>query len=160
MSEAPSVRWTKYSFEELSPHLLYAILHLRNEVFVVEQECVFQDADHHDQSSIHICGFSSSGVLLAYVRISPKGSIYPANPSIGRVVVAKSARGTGLGEALVKKAIFECRIYYGTRAIFASAQSYLLDFYQRIGFDVVGEEYLEDGIPHQKVIYNWPDSNS
>ncbi|MEM7571477.1 MAG: GNAT family N-acetyltransferase [Bacteroidota bacterium] len=153
MSKAPAVRWTKHRFDELSPHLLYEIIHLRNQVFVVEQECIFQDADHQDQAAIHLCGFSAAGQLLAYARILPRGTVYPTNPSIGRVVVDKSARGGGIGVALVRKAISECRQNFGAKPILASAQTYLLDFYRHIGFEIVGEEYLEDGIPHRKVMF-------
>lgn len=152
MPQALAVRWTKHRFEELSPHLLYAIIHLRNKVFVVEQECVYQDADHQDQAAIHLCGFSTSGQLMAYTRILPRGTVYPANPSIGRVVVDESARGGGIGEALVRKAISECRKHFGNKSILISAQTYLLEFYQGIGFKTIGEEYLEDGIPHCKMI--------
>ncbi|MEL6392596.1 MAG: GNAT family N-acetyltransferase [Bacteroidota bacterium] len=152
MSETLAMRWSKYRFDQLSAHLLYAIMQLRNEVFVVEQDCVYQDADGQDGSAIHLCGFGEANELVAYARILPKGTTYTEYPSIGRVIVDKDSRGLKLGAALVKRAIQECKSQFGGEGIAISAQCYLLDFYSKLGFEEKGKEYLEDGIPHKKML--------
>ncbi|MEM8585315.1 MAG: GNAT family N-acetyltransferase [Bacteroidota bacterium] len=155
MSETLAMRWSKYRFDQLSAHLLYAIIQLRNEVFVVEQDCVYQDADGQDGSAIHLCGFGEANELVAYARVLPKGTTYEDYPSIGRIIVSKSSRGLNLGTALVKRAIQECKSKFGGEGIAISAQCYLLDFYSKLGFVAEGEEYLEDGIPHKKMMLKY-----
>lgn len=155
MSETLAMRWSKYRFDQLSAHLLYAIIRLRNEVFVVEQDCVYQDADDKDSSALHLCGFGEANELVAYARILPKGVSYPDYPSIGRIIVAKESRGKDFGAALVKRAIQECKSQYGGAGIAISAQCYLLAFYNKLGFVEEGESYLEDGIPHMKMVLRY-----
>ncbi|SFB37450.1 GNAT family N-acetyltransferase [Algoriphagus aquimarinus] len=134
------------SFEELSNHELYAIIRLRNEVFVVEQDCVFQDADNKDQLAYHVmikCG----DLLAAYARVLPAGATF-AEASIGRVVSDKQARGTGAGRRLMKDSISFVKSEYGSCTIRIGAQTYLNEFYKSLGFEDAGERYLEDGIEH------------
>jgi len=124
--------WVLKKFEHLSPHELYAIMQLRNEVFVVEQDCVYQDADNKDQDCYHYMGWENKK-LLAYTRIVPPGVTY-TEPSIGRVVTSPSARGNGWGRELMEKTIDELIKLYGDTPIKIGAQFYLLSFYVSLGF--------------------------
>ena len=134
------------SFTELTTSELYQILQLRSEVFVVEQDCVYQDIDYKDQKALHVLGFKNDK-LIAYTRIFKPGD-YFKNASIGRVVVAQKERAYGYGHELIKASIQAVQKNYTTLEITISAQTYLKKFYQIHGFVKVGEEYLEDGIPH------------
>jgi ElaA protein len=142
-------------FDELAPHVLYEILALRQEVFVVEQNCPYQDCDGKDLLSWHLMGRDASGKLICYTRLLPKGVSYENHVSIGRVVSAPEARGTGAGKILIKKSIQMCRQLFGQQPIKIGAQTYLLKFYEGFGFKSTGEEYLEDGIPHTKMILDF-----
>lgn len=141
------IDWQIKRFEELTPQELYDIIRLRNEVFVVEQNCVFQDADNKDQASWHLSGRDETGSLMAYCRILPAGLSYP-EVSIGRVVSSGLARGTGAGKNLMEKAIFFIREKSGDCPIKIGAQLYLKRFYEGFGFAQSSEIYLEDGIEH------------
>lgn len=140
------------SFGELSLQQLYELLALRVEVFVIEQNCPYQDLDGKDQESMHLLGYSNDGQLVAYTRLLPKGVSYRDYPSIGRVVIAKKERGKGLGRPLMLKAIGAVQKHFGISAIKLSGQSHLQKYYQSLGFEPVGEEYLEDGIPHVAMV--------
>lgn len=133
-------------FTELTISELYQILQLRSEVFVVEQDCVYQDVDGKDQKSLHVFGVKNKKIV-AYTRIFKPGD-YFKNASIGRVVVAQKERAYGYGHELIKASIQAVQKNYTTLEITISAQTYLKKFYQIHGFVKVGEEYLEDGIPH------------
>ncbi len=141
-----AIRWTFQKFDTLSVNELYAILQLRNEVFSVEQQCVYQDADNKDQKAVHLCGWEH-GALVAYCRLLPAGVSY-VHPSIGRVVTASHARGKGYGKLLMEKAIWHCGEIFSDPLIVISAQAYLEKFYSDFGFRPTGDAYLEDGIPH------------
>ena len=143
--------WKLSSFEELSNKELYELLKLRSEVFVVEQNCVYLDADGLDYNSLHFCGYQNKQ-LQAYVRILPPGVSFE-NASIGRVISRKTARGTGIGIELMKKAIQHCLTQFSVKEIDISAQVYLIKFYTGLGFKTLGETYLEDDIPHIKMRY-------
>ena len=140
------INWVLKKFDDLTPRELYAILQLRNEVFVVEQNCVFQDADDKDQECFHYMGWKDS-YLSAYVRIVPPGIAYEY-PSIGRVVNSPKARGTGIGKELMHTAIIKTHELFGNTSIKIGAQLYLKKFYESLGFKQTGEIYLEDGIEH------------
>jgi ElaA protein len=140
------IHWILKKFEELTPYQLYAILQLRNEVFVVEQNCVFQDADDKDQDSYHLMGFVNNK-LAAYTRLVPPGVIYP-EISIGRVVTSPAVRRSGAGRELMKKSIADCYRLFGEAPIKIGAQLYLKSFYESLGFRQISEVYLEDGIEH------------
>jgi ElaA protein len=131
---------------------LYEILALRAEVFVVEQNCPYQDCDGKDPDSLHLMGRDDAGKLICYTRLLPKGLAYPEYVSIGRVVSSPAVRGAGVGKILMEKSIAHCRLLFGNQPIKIGAQSYLLKFYESFGFQSTGEEYLEDGIPHTKMI--------
>lgn len=126
-----STEWLLRKFEALTPIELYAILQLRNEVFVVEQNCVFQDADDKDQASWHLMGMQNHK-LVAYTRLVPPGMSYK-EPSIGRVVTSPIVRGTGIGKELMQHSIDECYRLFGKQAIKIGAQYYLKQFY---GFNI------------------------
>ena len=140
------LHWIVKKFDELTPYQLYAILQLRNEVFVVEQNCVFQDADDKDQDSYHLMGFANNK-LVAYTRLVPPGVSYK-EPSIGRVVTSPSVRSTGAGKELLKQSIYHCYNLFGEVPIKIGAQLYLKKFYESFGFRQIGDAYLEDGIEH------------
>ena len=136
-------------FQALSLDQLYAIMVLRQEVFVVEQHCPYLDADGQDQVAHHLMGCDERGRLATYVRILPTGVSYKNYASIGRVVTASFARGQGLGRPLMQTAIEQLYQFYGANTpIKLSAQAHLQGYYGSLGFEAVGEMYLEDGIPH------------
>jgi ElaA protein len=139
-------------FDQLLPAELYEILALRQEVFVVEQNCPYLDCDGKDQQSWHLMGRNEAKQLTCYTRLLPPGLSYPGYASIGRVVTSPLARGTGAGKILMERSIEFCNHLFGPGPIKISAQSYLLKFYEGLGFTSTGEEYLEDGIPHTKMI--------
>ena len=139
-------------FSELSLEELYDILALRQDIFVVEQDCPYLDADGKDQKSLHVFG-TDKAKLISYTRIVPKGISYDAYISIGRVVVHKDSRGTGEGKRIMQKSIDACKQLYPAEKIKISAQSHLNKFYGELGFHPTGEEYLEDGIPHIGMVY-------
>lgn len=140
------IQWLLKKFEALTPYQVYAILQLRNEVFVVEQNCVFQDADDKDQHCYHLMGFDDNK-LVAYTRIVPEGVIY-AQASIGRVVTAPQVRRLGAGKALMNQSIDTVYNLFGRVPIKIGAQLYLKHFYESLGFHQVSDVYLEDGIEH------------
>jgi ElaA protein len=138
--------WILKNFEQLSPAELYAIFHLRNEVFVIEQNCIYQDADNKDQVSLHLCGWAGAD-LVAYTRIIPPGVSYEAC-SIGRVVTSPAHRKSGVGTELMQVSIEKAFSIFNTDTIKIGAQVYLKKFYTSLGFVSCSDEYLEDGIPH------------
>ena len=139
-----NIQWQCKAFNDLSPHELYKILQLRNAVFVVEQNCVFQDADNKDEGCLHLMGFINDE-LVAYTRLSPPNYIYK-EVSIGRVVTSPAHRSKGLGKELMQRSIDECKKHFGNGAIKIGAQYHLVKFYESLGFKMIGEKYLEDGI--------------
>lgn len=140
------------TFEELSLHELYELLQLRSEVFVVEQDCVYQDIDGKDEKALHVLGFEN-GKIVAYTRIFPPG-IYFKEAAIGRVVVRNSSRKNKLGHEIMHASIKAIEETFHTNSIKLSAQTYLTKFYEGHGFEQIGEGYLEDGIPHIAMIRN------
>lgn len=140
------LHWLLKRFDELTPYQLYAILQLRNEVFVVEQNCVFQDADDKDQNSYHLMGFLDNK-LVAYTRLVPAGLSYE-QASIGRVVTSPSVRGSGAGKLLMQQSIDSLYSLFGKVPIKIGAQLYLQHFYESFGFERISDIYLEDGIEH------------
>tara|TARA_B100001248_G_C27363732_1_gene447830 strand:+ start:817 stop:1260 length:444 start_codon:yes stop_codon:yes gene_type:complete len=139
-------------FSELTTEELYQILRLRSEVFVVEQDCIYQDLDNKDQKAIHLY-FKENDEILAYTRIFKAGYYYE-NPSIGRVVVSKKNRGKDVGKKIMIDSIEYIKQNIKGKKIELSAQKYLDKFYEDLGFYKTGEDYLEDGIPHQRMLYD------
>lgn len=144
------IRWQLRKFDELNPHELYSILQLRNEVFVVEQNCVFQDADNKDQQAYHLMGWKDVK-LIAYSRIIPAGIAYEF-ASIGRVVTSPTERRNGTGRLLMQEAIDSATKLFGNVPIKLGAQLYLKGFYESFGFLQSSGIYIEDGIPHIEMI--------
>ena len=145
-----NINWTCKTFNELSPEELYALLRLRSEVFVVEQNCVFLDMDNKDAYCHHLLGWEE-GLLAAYSRIVPAGISY-VESSIGRIVSSPSVRGRGIGRELLIKGIDTLYTLYGKTPIRIGAQYYLRKFYESFGFVQKGEIYLEDGIEHIEML--------
>ena len=157
--------WQWTSFADLRIADLYALLQLRSAVFVVEQNCVFQDMDGFDAQAMHLLGFagdSGAGLasgsakqphppLLAYARCFPAGVKF-AQASIGRVLTAPAARGAKLGHALMQRAIQAVHAQWGAQPIRIGAQAHLFDFYAAHGFVDQGRPYLEDGIAHLEML--------
>jgi ElaA protein len=139
-------------FNALTAKQLFEIYKLRSEVFIVEQNCAYQDIDDMDASAKHVMLFDKD-VLAAYARILPPGISYK-EPAIGRVVVKKTFRGKDLGKLLMQQCIDQLQDTYTNSEIVISAQSYLLKFYSDLGFKAEGKEYLEDDIPHTKMRLN------
>ena len=131
--------------------LLYDILALRQEVFVVEQTCYYLDADGKDQKALHVVGMQGEK-LVAYTRVLDRGVSYPDYASIGRVVTAPAVRGQGLGRPLMRESLRALYALYGEQPVKISAQAHLQDFYGSLGYRGVGEVYEEDGIPHRGMV--------
>ena len=138
------------NFQELTTSELYEILQLRSEVFVVEQDCVYQDIDFKDQKALHVLGLKDDKII-AYTRLFDSKQYFDT-PSIGRVIVKDIERKFGYGHDLIKVSIQAIVNNYEERIITISAQTYLQKFYESHGFKQVGEGYLEDGIPHIKMV--------
>jgi len=144
------INWSLKKFDDLGVQELYAILRLRSEVFVVEQNCVFQDMDNKDQSAFHLMGWENNA-LAAYTRIVPPGVAYEFC-SIGRVITSPAARGGGVGKLLMEKSIEEAQHLFGKVPIKIGAQLYLKGFYTLFGFKQSSDPYDEDGIEHIEMI--------
>jgi ElaA protein len=162
-STAPAVTWKRVAFADLTPHQLYELLQLRTDVFVMEQDCAFQDMDGTDHLAVHLLGTAVPATavdgqntpLIAYARLFPAGVKF-AEASIGRVITQGSARGTGLGHVLIREAICSVAALWGVQPIRIGAQSRLTAYYRQHGFVEVGAIYLEDGIDHQDMVWQPP----
>ena len=155
------------TFDELTSVDIYHILKARSQVFVVEQNCVYQDMDALDFDCLHLVAHNNEA-LVGYCRIIPpefnrlRSNLSVANdpraaaamPAIGRVLVLQQYRSQGLARQIMTEAIKYCRKKYGKKPIIISAQTYLIDFYQSLGFVPEGAHYLEDGIEHVKMVLN------
>ncbi|MEZ5103548.1 MAG: GNAT family N-acetyltransferase [Draconibacterium sp.] len=138
-------------FSELTTDELYEILCLRAEIFVVEQDCVYNDLDGLDKVALHQF-LKREGEIVAYSRLLKPGTRFPEF-SIGRVVVRNSERGKGLGIQMMEEAKKFMEESWGATRIKISAQKYLQRFYENLGFEIVTEMYFEDGIPHYGMLY-------
>jgi len=145
------VQWTSSTLAALDATTLHRVYQLRQNVFVLEQNCLYADIDALDEQAIHVLGVDAEQQLVAYLRILPPGAQY-AEPAIGRVVVAQSARGKGVGRELIEEGIRLTHQHFANANIRLSAQSHLVALYEAVGFESVGEPYLEDDIPHQEML--------
>jgi len=145
-----TMTWICKPFSELTLHELYAVLQLRNAVFVVEQNCPYNDCDYKDLGAWHLMGVENEK-LLAYARLIPAGISY-GESSIGRVVSSPEARGKGLGKELMRESIQRTKQLFHTESIRIGAQLYLQHFYSRFGFIRDSDVYLEDNIPHIEML--------
>ncbi|MDB4133647.1 GNAT family N-acetyltransferase [Flavobacteriaceae bacterium] len=141
---------TVFKYQDLGQERLYEILKLRLEVFVVEQKCAYQDLDNKDEKALHLVG-EENNKIIAYTRIFRKGNFFK-NSSIGRVLVKKEYRNKDYGRIIMRRSIEKLKEDPKEEKIELSAQKYLLKFYSELGFEKKGEEYLEDNIPHVKMI--------
>ena len=142
---------TVKSFNQLTINELYEVLQLRSEVFVVEQDCVYQDIDGKDQNALHVLGIKDNKIV-AYTRLFKPGDYFNL-ASIGRVVVKENQRMHKYGYDIMEASIKAIKTNYNTTDIKISAQCYLKRFYNNLNFFEVGEQYLEDGIPHIAMLY-------
>lgn len=148
---ASALRWTWARFDDLGVHALHDALALRCKVFILEQG-PYQDPDGADKHAWHLLGYDDAGVLQACLRVVDPGVNYP-EPSIGRVVTAREARGGGVGRALMEQGLARCHQAWPGWAVRISAQAHLQRFYGNLGFGAVSEVYLEDGIPHIEMLW-------
>jgi len=145
------LNWLIKSYNDLSKSELFDVYSLRQEVFVVEQECAYQDVDEKDKFSYHLMVYDKE-LLVAYLRIVNPGVSY-IEPSIGRVLTKSTYRGFGLGRKLMEEAIHQVKLLFNRSSIRISAQQYLIPFYESVNFKIIGEAYLEDNIPHIEMLY-------
>ncbi|NER79760.1 MAG: GNAT family N-acetyltransferase [Leptolyngbya sp. SIO1D8] len=141
------IEWRWKQFTELTSEELYKILQIRQQVFIIEQQCIYPDIDDLDYDAWHLLGFSPEKELTAYLRVVAPGKKYQ-EPSIGRVLTHVNKRGGGLGRQLMEVGIQRTKQQFPQQGIRISAQTYLENFYRRLGFESIGEPYLEDDIPH------------
>ncbi len=148
-----NIQWKTALLKDMTGIEVFSLLKLRSDVFVVEQECIYADADEKDMASLHMFG-SLQGEVVACARLVPPNISYAGAASIGRVCNVKKLRGTGIGKLLMQLAIAETKKVFGSSTpIKISAQHYLLHFYTELGFEPYGEIYLEDDIPHIGMVY-------
>lgn len=146
------LHWTIRHFSSLTVNELYEIVQLRSDVFVIEQQCIYRDLDDKDRNCYHLMGrIKETGELAAYARIVPPGISYE-EPSIGRVLTVRKYRRNQFGKALMQKSIEEVQMLYPGQPIRIGAQTYLLSFYNSVGFVEAGKPYDEDGIEHVEMI--------
>jgi len=145
------LKWFAKSFANLHTQELHAIYALRTAVFVVEQDCAYQEVDLKDPKSVHVFAQNDAGQIIAVSRIVPPGVSYN-ELSIGRVAVHKDHRKEGLGDELMSRTLEYISELFGAQPIRISAQEYLVQYYAKHGFQAVGEMYLEDGIPHVEML--------
>ncbi len=146
-----AIRWECKPFSDLKADELYAMLRLRSEVFVVEQNCVYLDLDLKDKQAYHVAGWIKDE-LIGYTRLLPPGLAFK-EPSIGRVVTSPSARRTGAGRKLMEYSIEKIISFYGKQPIRIGAQLYLKRFYESLGFNQSSDIYLEDDIEHIEMVF-------
>lgn len=153
------MEWIFKEYNELRLNELYELLKLRAKVFVVEQDCAYQDLDGKDAQATHLLGYKKNK-LIAYSRIFRPGSFEKKFARIGRIVTQKQNRGKGIGYTVVQKSISFCKEHFGNQTIKISAQVYLKNFYNQCGFVEKGKIYLEDGIPHCAMFFNHDQQNA
>ena len=151
MKKEKHIIWSIVHFDDLSTKQLYDLLELRTKIFVVEQDCPYQEVDDKDLMAFHVLGYTMQGKLIAVARILPKGLSYN-EISFGRVAIDIDGRGSGLGHELTTTMISFIENRFNTNVIRISAQSHLNNFYETHGFKTVSEEYLEDDIPHFEML--------
>ena len=151
MTSDKFISWKWSRLQDFTARELHDILAVRQSVFIVEQRCAYQDADHWDHAAWHLTGRADDARLVVYLRVNPPGLRF-AEPSIGRLLTVKAWRGRHLARIALKKALDKCEKAYPGHAIRIAAQTYLETFYRRFGFRAVGAPYDEDGIAHIDMI--------
>ena len=145
------ITWQTKAFKDLSVDEYFEIIHLRTEIFVVEQDCPYQEVDEKDRKSYHLYGRAENGQVIAVTRILPPGISYN-EISVGRVALKAVYRGKGIADELMNETFKFIEKEFGKQPIRISAQEYLLNYYSKHGFKQVGEMYLEDDIPHIEML--------
>ncbi|PCH98025.1 MAG: GNAT family N-acetyltransferase [Gammaproteobacteria bacterium] len=143
--------WQTKAFKDLTVDEYFEILYLRIEIFVVEQDCPYQEVDEKDRISFHLFGRAENGDVIAVTRILPQGVSYD-EISVGRVALKKEYRGKGIADELMLETFKFIKSHFGEQPVRISAQQYLLNYYNKHGFRQVGDMYLEDDIPHVEMI--------
>jgi ElaA protein len=141
------IHWKCKRFEDIPGDEMHAILALRQQVFIVEQKCVYQDADALDTCSWHLLGRGMDGGIAAYGRVNVPGSRY-RQPSFGRILTRRDVRGLGVGREVVRRCLEICQNHYPDLGVRISAQTYLIKFYRDFGFRKIGEPYDDEGVEH------------
>jgi ElaA protein len=149
---ASLLQWQCHAFDDFTPHTLYEMLRLRDQVFVLEQQSIYGDLDNLDQVALHLCGRDGAGRLIAYARLLAPGDKYDGACAITRVVVEPAARGTGIGRRLLAEALEQCASRFPGVAQKLSAQITAQDFYLSFGFRQVSEPYDDGGILHADML--------
>lgn len=145
---ASFLQWHCHGFDGFTLHTLYEMLQLRERVFVVEQQSIYDDLDGLDQAAWHVVGRDGEGQLIAYARLLAPGVKYRDAAAIGRVVLEPARRGSGLGAQLLSEAVRQCELYFTGQPLMLSAQIGAQRFYHRFGFVPVSEPYDDGGILH------------
>ena len=145
------ITWQTKAFHELTVDEYFEILHLRTAIFVVEQDCPYQEVDEKDRLAFHLFGRAENGEVITVTRILPTGISYN-EISIGRVALKKEFRGKGIADELMKETLKFISQQFGKQSIRISAQQYLINYYSKHGFTQIGETYLEDSIPHVEML--------
>jgi len=145
------MQYTMKKFEELTNIELYEVLKLRQEIFIIEQACIYPDIDSNDQNAYHLLAFDG-GEMVGCLRILGRGVTFD-EVSIGRVVVSKNSRGRGIAKEMMQRALHFIVSEWKERRVKISAQTYVIPLYEGLGFEVVSAQYLEDGIPHADMIF-------
>ena len=144
--------WNWQHFNDLSAAELHDIMAIRQQVFIIEQQCIYLDADNYDKESLHLTGRDGDGKIVVYARVNFPRSRF-SDPSIGRILTARENRGLGLAREAIRRAIEKCREEFSPKIIRISAQQHLQNFYVDCGFSPVGKPYDEDGIMHVDMIF-------
>ena len=145
-----NLQWDIHKFEDLNARQLHDILKLRQDVFIIEQDCMYTDIDGNDPHALHLIGYQEHQ-LIAYARIFEPGKKY-TEASVGRIVIGADARNLGLGKVLVKRANDYCDRMYSNEGIRIEAQAHLIGFYSELGYRTVGDIYGVDGIEHIQMV--------
>jgi len=153
MNSIPGVTWHWHSFQELSNSQLYTMLKLRQDVFIIEQDCIYPDIDDLDQQCTHLLGYEGKQ-LIAYLRLIPANFSHSGNTSLGRIITMYDKRGIGLGGALMSETMAYIAEHFPGKKVQMSAQHHLQSFYQKYGFTSFDEPYDEDGILHIAMLYD------
>ena len=147
------MQWILKKFQDLTVNEFHDILQLRINVFIVEQNCPYPELDDKDKIAFHLFGINKENKMIAYTRIFKPGDYYK-EAAFGRVVVHQDYRNQKMGFQLVEQTIIEIHKLFGNTNIKIGAQTYLNNFYQSFGFHQVGDDYIEDGIPHIHMLIN------
>jgi ElaA protein len=146
VTDAAGLQWCWYALEQMEPLLLYDLMAFREAIFVVEQSCIYQELDGLDKIALHLLALQDQSVVACLRVLPPYGQ--ETRVRIGRVAVSAEWRKRGLAGLMMRRSIVKAKSEYASSGIFLNAQSYLKAFYESQGFQVCGNEFLEDGIPH------------